>query len=55
MLLTHSKQGSELEIDITKMLSTEDFSLGDFVTNWISACTTAEGRATTTKIEFLWL
>ncbi|CAE7252784.1 spen, partial [Symbiodinium necroappetens] len=45
------RQGSELEIDITQMLATKDFQLSEFVTNWVSACTAAEGRATTTKIE----
>ncbi|CAE7243729.1 unnamed protein product, partial [Symbiodinium microadriaticum] len=38
------RQGSELEIDITQMLATKDFQLSEFVTNWVSACTAAEGR-----------
>ncbi|CAE7214290.1 unnamed protein product, partial [Symbiodinium sp. CCMP2456] len=38
-------RGSELEIDITTMMAAKDFNLDEFVTNWVAACTAAEGRA----------
>ncbi|CAE7228656.1 Cpr [Symbiodinium sp. CCMP2456] len=47
------KKGSELEIDLAKLMTAKEFDLDDFVTTWVSACTAAEGKAVVTKIEFL--
>jgi len=42
-------QGSELEIVIVE--NVQDFDIDTFVSNWVSACTASEGKATTLKIE----
>ena len=44
-----------METDIATMVADQDFSLDDFVTTWVSACTTAEGKAMVTTIELLGL